>query len=59
MLVSVIQFLHGKDPNELIHSNPKEFKAIIKNDQNIYDFVLDTSAQGIKLSLIEGKRISI
>lgn len=46
----------GKDPDELLKENPGLFKKALKEEINIYDYILDTSAAGQNPETIEGKK---
>lgn len=46
----------GKDPDELLREDPILFKKAIKNEVNIYDFIIDTAAQNEDTDGVEGKK---
>lgn len=53
---SVILPPQGKDPDELIHENPILFKKAIKTDIHVYDFIINSSLNGVDPSTVDGKR---
>lgn len=46
----------GKDADEILRENPVEFKKALKNEVAIYDFILNTSAEGRDPATVEGKK---
>lgn len=56
VLASVIVPPEGKDPDELINENPLLFKKAVKNDINIYDYIIDTAIKNFDGKTAEGKR---
>ncbi|HVZ12749.1 MAG TPA: DNA primase [Patescibacteria group bacterium] len=46
----------GKDPDELLNENPVEFKKAVKNDKNVYDFVIDTALAEYDPTTSDGKK---
>lgn len=46
----------GKDPDELLREDPLLFKKAIKNEVNIYDYIIDTAIQGSDPTQVEGKK---
>lgn len=56
MNASVVIPPHGKDPDELLRENPLLFKKAVKNEVNIYDYIIDTASGGEDISRIEGKK---
>lgn len=53
---SVITLEGGKDPDELVNTNPHVFKKSIKNEINIYDFIIDSAVIEFNPSTADGKR---
>lgn len=56
MNASVIIPPHGKDPDELLRENPLLFKKALKNEVNIYDFILESATQNEDPQSVEGKK---
>ena len=46
----------GKDPDELLRENPVLFKKAIKNEINIYDFILESATQNENPASVDGKK---
>ncbi|HRN96260.1 MAG TPA: DNA primase, partial [Candidatus Levybacteria bacterium] len=46
----------GKDPDELLREQPALFKKALKNEINVYDFLIDSAVQAVDISTPEGKR---
>lgn len=46
----------GKDPDELLNENPVLFKKAVKNDMNVYDFVIDSAVKQFDKNSAEGKK---
>jgi DNA primase len=46
----------GKDPDELLRENPSLFKKAIKEEVNIYDYIINTAAQNQNPETVEGKK---
>jgi DNA primase len=53
---SVVVPPEGKDPDELLKENPLLFKKALKNEINIYDFILESAVQNEDPESIEGKK---
>lgn len=53
---SVVIPPHGKDPDELLKENPLLFKKALKNEVNIYDFILESATQNFNPASVEGKK---
>ena len=53
---SVIVPPEGKDPDELLSENPALFKKALKNEVNIYDFILESATQNENPATVEGKK---
>ncbi len=53
---SVVIPPEGKDPDELLRENPALFKKALKNEVNIYDFILQSAAQNEDPGSVEGKK---
>lgn len=45
-----------KDPDELLNENPVAFKKALKDDKNVYDFVIDSAVSGNDKNTAEGKK---
>lgn len=45
----------AKDPDEILNENPLAFKKAVKNDINIYDFIIDSAIGGNDKKSAEGK----
>lgn len=46
----------GKDPDELLRENPFLFKKAVKEEVNIYDYIINTAAQNQNPETVEGKK---
>ncbi|OIP57203.1 MAG: DNA primase [Candidatus Levybacteria bacterium CG_4_10_14_0_2_um_filter_36_16] len=46
----------GKDPDEILRENPIAFKKAVKNDTNIYDFIIDSAFGQFDSKSAEGKK---
>lgn len=46
----------GKDPDELLRENPTLFKKALKNEVNIYDFIIESSVQNENPKTVDGKK---
>jgi len=46
----------GKDPDELLRENPSEFKKALKNEKNIYDFLIESIVAEFDSTNADGKR---
>ena len=53
---SVVIPPEGKDPDELLRENPIMFKKALKNEINIYDFIIQSSVQDEDPASVEGKK---
>ncbi len=53
---TVIKPPQGKDPDELLNENPAIFKKAIKEDINVYDFIIDSAIIGQDSKTAEGKK---
>lgn len=53
---SVVIPPQGKDPDELLKENPALFKKALKNEVNIYDFIIESSVQNEDPTKVEGKK---
>lgn len=53
---SVVIPPEGKDPDELLNENPVLFKKALKNEVNIYDFILNSAVQNEDPESVEGKK---
>ena len=47
---------HGKDPDELLRTNPTEFKLALKNEKSVFDFIIDQALREENAKNVEGKR---
>jgi len=47
---------NGKDPDELLRTNPTEFKIALKNEKGVYDFIIDTAIKEEDSQSADGKR---
>lgn len=56
LLAAVVQLESGKDPDELLNTNPAAFKKAIKKDTNIYEFLITSSLKKYNSSSVEGKK---
>jgi len=56
IVASVIVLPHGKDPDELLSSEPIEFKKAVKKDVHIYDFIIDSAVSQFDPQTVDGKR---
>lgn len=56
VVASVVIPPSGKDPDELIKEDPILFKKAIKNDINIYDFIIDSALKAFDANSADGKR---
>lgn len=46
---------HGKDPDELLRTNPTEFKIALKHEKSVYDFIIETAVKEESRKTVEGK----
>ncbi len=53
---SVIVLPQGKDPDELLATDPIAFKQAVKKDVHIYDFIIDSAVAQFDPDSAEGKR---
>jgi len=53
---TVITQPQGKDPDELLNENPVAFKKAVKEDKNVYDFIIDSAISEIDPQSSEGKK---
>lgn len=56
IIASVIVLPTGKDPDELLTSDPFAFKQAVKKDVHIYDFIIDSAVSQFDQSTVDGKR---
>lgn len=56
IVASVIVLPKGKDPDELLNSAPIDFKQAVKNDEHIYDFIINSAIQQHDIKSVDGKR---
>ncbi len=45
-----------KDPDELLNENPILFKKALRDDTNVYDYIIDSAAQEFDRKSAEGKK---
>lgn len=53
---TVILQPEGKDPDEILNENPLAFKKAVKNDINVYDFIIDSAITNVDAESIDGKK---
>ncbi len=53
---SVVIPPHGKDADEILRTNPTEFKIALKNEKSVYDFIIDQAVNEENIKTIEGKK---
>ncbi len=53
---SVVIPPHGKDPDELLRTNPTEFKIALKHEKSIYDFIIDQALSEENPKTVNGKK---
>lgn len=46
----------GKDPDELLNENPVAFKKAVKDDKNVYDFVIESAVAANDKNTSDGKK---
>ena len=46
----------GKDPDELLRTNPSEFKLALKHEKSVYDFIIEQAVKEENKKTIEGKK---
>jgi DNA primase len=56
IVASVIVLPKGKDPDDLLNSDPIEFKKAVKKDVHIYDFIIDSAISELDPKTADGKR---
>lgn len=56
MNASVVIPPEGKDADEVLRENPTLFKKALKNEVNIYDFIIESAAQNEDPKTVEGKK---
>lgn len=56
VVASVIVLPKGKDPDELLSTNPVDFKQAVKRDVHIYDFIIDSAVAQHDQGTVDGKR---
>lgn len=56
IVASVIVLPQGKDPDELLSSDPIAFKQALKKDVHIYDFIIDSAVSQFDPNTADGKR---
>jgi len=53
---TVITIESGKDPDEILNENPLAFKKAVKNDRNVFDFIIDSAIENQDPKSVEGKK---
>lgn len=56
VMAGVIIPPEGKDPDELLRENPALFKKAVKNEKNIYEYLIESVSSRENISSAEGKR---
>ncbi|MGE5041692.1 MAG: DNA primase [Candidatus Levyibacteriota bacterium] len=56
IVASVIMLPKGKDPDELLNTDPVEFKKAVKDDVHIYDFIINSAVNQHDVKSVDGKR---
>lgn len=56
IVATVIVLPTGKDPDELLASDPIAFKQAVKKDVHIYDFIIDSAVTQFDPATVDGKR---
>lgn len=56
LTASVVVPPQGKDPDEILKENPLLFKKALKNEINIYDFIIESAKEDKDPSTVEGKK---
>lgn len=56
LTASVVIQPKGKDPDELLKENPLLFKKALRNEVNIYDFIIESANEDKDPKTIEGKK---
>lgn len=46
----------GKDPDELLNENPVAFKKAVREDKNVYDFIIDSALKQFNEKTADGKK---
>jgi DNA primase len=54
---TVIEIPGGKDPDEILQSNPGIFKKAVDHDKNIYDYLFEKTLVTHDLTTAEGKKM--
>lgn len=54
--IKVVRIENGKDPDELIKTDPKLWHQAIKKAESIYDFFIQTALTSYDIKTIEGKQ---
>ncbi len=56
LTTSVIVIPQGKDADEAIKENPAEFKKAVKDDMNVYEYLIHQASGKYNTTTVEGKR---
>jgi DNA primase len=56
MNIKIVTLPGGKDPDELIRTNPQEFKSALENSQYIIDYYFQVLFEDLDLSSVQGKK---
>jgi DNA primase len=54
--IRVVELSQGKDPDELVKTNPKLWREIVKKAQGVYDFLLNVAQKQHDPNTIDGKK---
>ena len=53
---TVISLASGKDADDVLRQNPGDFKKAVRNDTNVYDFIIDSAIDQFDQKTSEGKK---
>ncbi len=56
MNIKVVELTEGKDPDELVKSEPKKWRHVVKQAVDIYDFFLNTAQRQHDVTTVDGKQ---
>lgn len=56
MLIHVIEIPSGKDPDESLRQNPREFLKAVKKQEPVYDFLIKSATERFNPQTPEGKK---
>jgi DNA primase len=54
--IKIVTLPGGKDPDELIRTNPQEFKSALENSQYIIDYYFQVLFEDLDLNSVQGKK---